>query len=364
LTEGITGFYAQFGYYSYKALFPFGPFICDAANAGHPVHIVLGSNKGSLNEVDLRWTFDLIKDASNASLSVVVFGNAEFHPKVACIRAEDGNSSAVVGSANLTLSGLGRNVEAFVALESSVDGDDIFQQITNSICSWNQGGDGVFQVSDLQDIEDLKTAKLINVPRPPTARPGRASGSVPDVRNPGTRKSLWSPSSKPAQPTDPEPPVISSDLNTNQVALPPDHGAILWRKALAASDCESQSGHGTGGIRLTQAGFSGIDGEIIDQTTYFRELFDDFDWHQTRVSPYVENAIVPFRLVARGVDFGIRQMEITHKPTGEAGQGNYTTLLKWSGITAEIKALSLTGYTFTLYGPAPISREPFFIEIT
>ncbi len=79
--------------------------------------------------------------------------------------------------------------------------------------------------------------------------------------------------------------------------------------------------------------------------------------------PYVEDVDVPFHLIAKGVDFWVRDLTVSHKPTGVAGQGNYTTILKWSGIAAEIRALDLTGMTLTLYGPIPGTSEPYFIEI-
>jgi hypothetical protein len=132
---------------------------------------------------------------------------------------------------------------------------------------------------------------------------------------------------------------------------------------LVASDCGRQPGNITGVVRLTQAGFDGPDGNRIDHTTYFRELFDDLDWHQTRQNPYVEDADLLVHLVAKGVDFGVRTMVVTFKPTGEAGQRNQTSSLKWSGINAEIRALDLTGLTLTLYGPRPGTTEPYFIEV-
>ncbi len=76
-------------------------------------------------------------------------------------------------------------------------------------------------------------------------------------------------------------------------------------------------------------------------------------------------AIVPIdiSIPARNKAFGVQDLEITHKPSGEAGQGNYTTLLKWTGITKEIRDLNLVGLRLNLYGPAPATTQPFFIEI-
>ena len=370
VVAGITGFHVQFGYYSYKALYPFGEILKATATAGNPVHLVLGSNKGTLREVDLRWICDLIDGAADASLSVVSFGNAEFHPKTVCLQRADGTLAGIVGSSNLTKAGLGRNVEAMISIDSATDGQVVCQQIIDAVRRWGGGGDGVYPITSSRDIDDLKAAKLINVPQPPVTRPGRARGAVPNVKNPGTRSSLWLPPTRPPTPTAPPPPVIPPQPTGTTptqpqpaATIPADHGPVLWEKTLAASDCERQPGHGTGGVRLTQARFQGPDGSVIDQTTYFHELFDQFDWSTTKVEPYTEDADIPIHLVVKGIDFRVRNMTVSHKPTGEAGQGNYTTILKWSGIVAEIRALDLRGLTLTLYGPAPATTEPYFIEV-
>lgn len=356
VVTGIRGFHAQFGYYGYKALYPFGNVLRVSATAGNPVHLVLGSNKGSLKERDLRWTFDLIRGAADASLAVMVFGNAEFHPKTVCVHRADGSYGAVVGSSNLTIPGLGRNVEAGISIDSNEDGQALFHEMIAAIRHWQAGTQGVYVVTSDADIDELKSAKLIDVPQPPVTRPGRAHGAAPGRLNPGTRRPLWLPPTRP-------PAALPSAIVPPLPLLPAARLQVFWQKRLAASDCERQRGHGTGGVRLTQARFVGTDGTVIDQTTYFRELFDGFDWYQTRVDPYVEDADVPFQVIARGTDFGVRNLTVSHKPTGEAGQGNYTTILKWTGITTEIRDLDLRGLTLTLYGPAAGTSEPYLIEV-
>ncbi len=139
-------------------------------------------------------------------------------------------------------------------------------------------------------------------------------------------------------------------------------GPVLWRKKLAASDCERQPGHGTGGVRLTQSKFE-IGSQKIDQTTYFRAVFSNFAWETTREMPFVEEARVEFHITIKGREFGVHTLAISHKPSGEAGQRNYTTILKWTGMAKEVRKLNLTGSEFILYGPAIGTLGPFFIEI-
>ena len=105
-------------------------------------------------------------------------------------------------------------------------------------------------------------------------------------------------------------------------------------------------------------------GRLSTETSYFRNLFPGFPWVQTRQTPFVERANVPFHIMIQGHDYGIQTLTINHKPSGEAGQHNQTTDLKWTGMTKTIRNLNLTGSELTLYGPAPGTTEPFFIEIT
>ncbi len=65
----------------------------------------------------------------------------------------------------------------------------------------------------------------------------------------------------------------------------------------------------------------------------------------------MEETRVPFHTVLRDRDFGVHNLVVSHKPTGEAGQGNYTTILRWTGITDEVFELNLTDRTLELYEP-------------
>jgi hypothetical protein len=130
---------------------------------------------------------------------------------------------------------------------------------------------------------------------------------------------------------------------------------LVWRKTLSNSDA-LQVREGTahvGGVRLVQAGFENPPGQRIDQTTYFRGLFTDYTWeHETgrNRAPDQEHTFIPMRIIIRGNDLGIHQFEITHKPSGEAGQDNYTTQLRWGHQFNRIVAQeNLAGAVFSLY---------------
>jgi hypothetical protein len=115
-------------------------------------------------------------------------------------------------------------------------------------------------------------------------------------------------------------------------------GALLWQKArLPASDLQRQTGNPTGGLRMTQAGWK-INGEPIDHATFFRfEAFGDLDWTLGERAPLNRETIrVRFDVTILGQHLGLHDLVISYKPSGEAGQRNYTT--------------------FNLFGPIPGSN--------
>ena len=78
--SGIKGFRCQFGYFRFAALAPYASVLRESAQAGHPVHVVLGSNGGSLVAQDVQRALRIVEGTSGR-LSVVAFTGAEFHPK-------------------------------------------------------------------------------------------------------------------------------------------------------------------------------------------------------------------------------------------------------------------------------------------
>ncbi len=163
-------------------------------------------------------------------------------------------------------------------------------------------------------------------------------------------------------------PKPSTPTSTRKVTAVGVRGPILWKKVLEASDCESQEGHGTGGMRLAQAEWRRPDGKLIDKSTYFRQtIFGRFSWfkrYSGKKKNLQEETFVDFHITARGRDLGVRKLKISDMQSRAAKQDNYTTMLHWSGMTAEIRALNLRGSTLSLYGPTGGTSEPFFIDVT
>lgn len=145
-----------------------------------------------------------------------------------------------------------------------------------------------------------------------------------------------------------------------------DRGQLIWQKEnLPGSDVQqSRRGHPTGGLRLVQADWK-VDDKIIDQTRYFRNIvFGQLNWTVGIHKPKKQEAVsVSFAIKILGQDYGLWNLIISHKPSGEAGQGNYTTILHWGDLASTIKELNLVGKTLRLYAPPENQHEPFFIEI-
>ena len=72
----------------------------------------------------------------------------------------------------------------------------------------------------------------------------------------------------------------------------------------------------------------------------------------------------PCKLLSAGRDYGIHNFEISHKPSGEAGQANYTTILRWGcEFKPVVVRAHLTEAVFSLYETDEESAASF-IDIT
>lgn len=129
-------------------------------------------------------------------------------------------------------------------------------------------------------------------------------------------------------------------------------GNLVWqrRKLPASSVQKSKMGtNPTGGLRLVQDDFE-VEGKKIDQTTYFRNaLFGVYDWTIIKQNPLVEVTKVPVKIYIFDEDFGTHLLEIRHKPSGEASQGNYTTSVSWGEMGEIVREKDLEGRRLSLY---------------
>ena len=341
---------------------------------------------GLTNRAHLKRALEAILNLEDVE-SYVFFqpGVSIFHPKIYLF---EGNSKSVVivGSSNLTTQGLFVNVEA--SLKLKIDHTDTSDMAI--LAQVKHYYDGLYNLSDpnLSPLSDsvIQTLVAANiVPTEPERRilysksegasslraavtgvfPRRALPAIPALfRNNGTGRAIGTASAAIATTTTPAgtTPTAPAPVATAPAGA---HGNLVWvRQRLPASSVQqfSQGTNPTGGLRLVQDGFT-VGGRVIDQTTYFRNIvFGGYLWAQISATPFVEVAVVPFDITIKGTNVGIFNLNIRHKPSGVAGQGNYTTLISWGNAVSQITAQNLTNSRLELHAPTTVGG-PFQILI-
>ena len=124
---------------------------------------------------------------------------------------------------------------------------------------------------------------------------------------------------------------------------------LLWQKELTKTDAQRQLGNQTGDLRLTKANFF-KDEKIIDHTTYFRnDVFGNENWEFTGKGDK-EVCNIRAEVSVLGRYNGRTKFTISHRPSGEANQGNYTTGLRWGSWMNHIltNEIDCSGRTFQL----------------
>jgi hypothetical protein len=103
---------------------------------------------------------------------------------------------------------------------------------------------------------------------------------------------------------------------------------------------------------------------FIDQTTYFRNnVFGHLPWSAWKTKPYSEKTEATFDVYLLGKSYGVHELLVSHKPSGESGQHNYTTILHWGDLAETIRELNLAGKTFSLYSSPQGQTEPFILIV-
>ncbi len=339
-----------------------------------------GTSREVLDEL-LRWTCETF-----------VFHNtiprATFHPKVYLFESAT-TATLFVGSNNLTDGGFYTNYEAATRYDFELPADAAeYERLLRPLAPFLEPQGPTVQRLNTQLIERLVTRGEL----PSEGEARQRQRAQTEARRPAGEnlpKSPFAPVAIPlppllpdalrreeperAEPQPPEPQPQPQPVHAPAEPLPPageaprPAGVLVWRKTLPQTDAlqVNEGSHHVGGVRLTQARFENPPGRRIDQTTYFRQLFADYPWerepgrHRNQ-----EHAFVPMRIIIRGKDYGVRNFEISHKPSGEAGQANYTTILRWGReFNPTVLRENLTDTVFSLYETAEPDAD-FLIEIT
>lgn len=333
------------------------------------VGIDLGGTSREVLEELLRWNCE-----------VSVFHNpiprATFHPKIYLFEARN-QTTLILGSNNLTDGGFYTNYEAAARYDFDLPADaQECRRIIQPLLPFIEPPPGATVQPLTRHLIDTLVARGM-LPTEAEARQNRRRQAERQQRpggqpppNPFLAVAVPNPPLLPQEIRAQEPAAARArpqeQPRAQELAPRPEGGLLLWRKTLPQTDALQvpEGTHHVGGVRLTQARFENPPGHRIDQTTYFRNLFRDYQWeHEGGGHRDQEHTFVPMRVFIRGRDYGIRNFEISHKPSGEAGQANYTTILRWGrDFTPTITRLNVTDAVLSLY-ETPDADAPFLLEL-
>lgn len=347
----------------------------DGSNLRFSVGIDFGGTSREVLEELLRWECESFVCHHPSP-------RATFHPKVYLFEGQE-SATLFVGSNNLTDGGFYSNFEAATRYDFELPADaGEYERIVGPLAPFLEPQGATAQQLSVELIATLlargelpseaeerqrrraqraiRRVRSENVPESPF-RTDLMAPSPPllpvALRREMRQNAAPEPDVQPVEPPlQPPPPQAVQPAGQPQVPVPPlPVGILVWRKQLTRSDASDvgPNTHPKAQVVLSQADFESPPGHPIDQTTYFRNLFRDFDWEPEtgrRRQPDQEHVFVPFRIFIRGQHYGVRNLEISHKPAGEADQANSPTVLRWGGgFNPIIRGLNLTGSILSLY---------------
>lgn len=347
----------------------------DGANLRFSVGIDFGGTSREVLEELLRWECESFVCHHPSP-------RATFHPKVYLFEGE-ASATLFVGSNNLTDGGFYSNFEAATRYDFDLPADAAeYERIVGPLAPFLEPQGATAQQLSAELIATLlargelpseaeerqrrraqravRRARGENVPESPfrtDLMPPLPPLLPVALRREMRQSAAPEPEVQPVEPPpQPPPPQAVQPAGQPHVPVPPPPvGILVWRKQLTRSDASDvgPNTHPKAQVVLSQADFESPPSHPIDQTTYFRNLFRDFDWESEtgrRRQPDQEHVFVPFRIFIRGQDYGVRNLEISHKPAGEADQANSPTVLRWGGgFNPIIRGLNLTGAILSLY---------------
>lgn len=277
------------------------------------VGIDLGGTSKEVLEELLRW-----------NCQTFIFHNAiaraTFHPKIYLFQSAE-SATLFIGSNNLTDGGFYTNYEAATRYDFVFPADAFeYERIVSPLHSFLEPNGKTVQPLDIELIQTLVARG--ELPSEAEARERNrkqrqniipTTGVIPD--NPFKPVAIPFPPLLPRNVRAEEPTATQATQHIEDAAstdtLPPP-GVLVWMKTLSKSDAlQVRAGsHPVGGVRLVQADFENPIGHRIDQTTYFRSLFTDYQWeNELRGHKDQEHTFVPMRIFIRGKDFGIRNFD-------------------------------------------------------
>ncbi|MCI0691213.1 phospholipase D family protein [candidate division KSB1 bacterium] len=282
-----------------------------------------------------------------------------FHPK-AYISFNDSEGRVIIGSANLTLSGLHQNIEAstLLAINRQDHGDEQFL------------GDLVSSITSLQDNfpeHVVAVQKKTDITR--MLRQGRVEDEsiAQPIRGAARVQGKWRD----------QLPMIKLFRNRREPVIKPpkrriippvhDGWVLVWvSKGLTERDLNIPTGlttNPTGSMLLKKGKIEGI-----DQRSHFRQkIFCALDWRrdsQPSLS-HLERAEAEFEIIIKGINLGKYNLKLTHNSrtdTRSYEQLNAMTQIHWGVAKDFVAHRDLLGREFRLYQRIN-NPQQFLVEI-
>ena len=321
---------------------------------------------GIRNEITTRQGLDRLLELG-CSLYVVDTGaqHVIFHPKIYYVRGEH-EARAIVGSANLTVSGLNNNIEASIALDLDLNdvadskiATDMESGFTDLTETYPEHIVRITKASELISLQDEGRLVDESTSSPPRAisKTG-ASDRLPRMR---LEVPYLVPSITRTTPSELALPNVEI-----YKPIPMEQGLeLVWKsKPLTERDLNIPSGantHSTGSINLDKGLLEGG----IDHRHYFREeVFSALPWAPLS-NATVEETSAKFHLIVKGIDYGKFILRIAHTTGTESPtyqQKNAMTRLSWGLAREHVARIDLIERILSLYRSA-INPTCFVIEI-
>jgi hypothetical protein len=297
----------------------------------------------------------------NAGASVFTFDTGStariFHPKI-FLGWGEARARLIIGSANLTLGGLGNNIEASVALDLDLK-DGVHKAFVEAVRAHFAGvqkdhpdhcaAAGTLLV--LQALyEDGRLEDEDLLPEVPEVPSGKSSKPPPAGGTKLTAINLpWTKAKPPKKPA-PAPGKPAAPVGPGAVAATAAHGPLVWAKAsLKGTDAQqppTANTNPTGNLRLAAAQFQ-QGGKVIDKNTYFRKtVFGGLTWSKSKTTEYATGS---FNIVRSGKLLGSFDLKLSHDLKRVANQNNVPTVLHWGDAIDVVRKANVKGLTLRLY---------------
>lgn len=248
-----------------------------------------------------------------------------FHPKIYIALAEK-SAKVIIGSANMTGGGFGRNIEgsAVIDLDRTVREDEEFLQdllATHAKLKSNYPKN-VFKIESSNVEKLLKEGRLEDEDFAPVRKgtktvPGTERDTIPKM------KLFYKPRAIKIRKATAKGALAAKIVGSTR---------LIWvSKELTERDLNIPSGkatHSTGSIMFKKGQSSGI-----DQRHHFRDVvFSGLPWSRDAKKPHLERAEADFEIRVKGVSHGVYKLKLTHntdKTSAAYKQNNGMTHLHW-----------------------------------